>query len=120
MSIAFLSHYLILGARIVDDVKKKVDILTKSMKLAARLTSGLKTKDGDLLEIAKFKKSGEGFYYSLSDKRHILVNKGDEWFYVPFIPKDNMGRVCLYSPYLFAMAVFIMVPEEEIDIIGFN
>ena len=104
----------------MDDVKKEVDILTKSMKLAARLKAGLKTKDGNLLELVKFKKNGEGFYYSLSDKRHVLVNRGEEWFYVPYIPKDEKGRICLYSPYLFTMAVFIMVPEEEIELIGFN
>ena len=104
----------------MDDVKKEVDILTKSMKLAAKLSIGLKTKDGKLLELAKFKKKGEGYYYSLSDKRHVLVNRGEEWFYVPFIAKDEMGRICLYSPYLFSMAVFIMVPEEEVDFVGFN
>jgi len=109
-----------LGAHLMDDVKKKVDILTKSMKLAARLAVGLKTKEGNLLELAKFKQKGEGFYYSLSDKRHILANRGEEWFYVPFIQKDEKGRICLYSPYLFSMAVFIMVPEEEIELIGFN
>lgn len=104
----------------MDDVKKKADILTKSMKLAARLGAGLKTKDGELLELVKFKQKGEGFYYSLSDKRHVLINRGEEWFLVPFIPKDERGRVCLYSPYLFTMAVFIMVPEDEIELIGFN
>ena len=104
----------------MDDDKREVDFLANSMKLAARLAAGLKTKGGELLEIAKFKKGGEGFYYSLSDKRHVLANRGEEWFYIPFIPKDEKGRVCLYSPYLFSMAVFIMVPEEEIEIIGFN
>ena len=104
----------------MGDSKKEADFLTNSMKLAARLAAGLKTKNGDLLQLAKFKKKGEGFYYSLSDKSHVLANRGEEWFYIPFIPKDDMGRVCLYSPYLFAIAVFIMVPEEEIELIGFN
>jgi hypothetical protein len=94
--------------------------LANTVKLASKLAGALKTKDGKLLEMVKFKKSGEGFYYSLSDKRHVLVNRGEEWYYVPFIAKDDMGRICLYSPYLFSMAVFIMVPEEEVETIGFN
>ena len=56
----------------------------------------------------------------MSDKRHVLVNRREEWHYVTFVPKDDKGRICLYSPYLFSMAVFIMVPEEEVEIIGFN
>jgi len=104
----------------MDDVKKKVDILTNSIKLAVKMASALKTKKGELLELVKFKKPGEGYYYSLSDKRHVLINRGEEWYYVPFVPKDEKGRICLYSPYLFSMAVFIMVSEEEIDFIGFN
>ena len=95
----------------MDESEKEIDFLANCMKLAARLSAGLKTKDGNLLQLVKFKKKGQGFYYSLSDKRHVLVNRGEEWFYAPFIPN---------SPYLFAMAVFVMVPEEEIEILGFN
>ena len=36
------------------------------------------------------------------------------------VEKDEQGRICLYSPYIFASAVFIMVPEEEIEFVGFN
>lgn len=99
-----------------DDVK----ILANSIKLAVKLAGALKTKSNNLLQLVKFKKKGEGYYYSLSDKRHVLTNRGEEWYYVPYVPKDEKGRICLYSPYLFSMAVFIMVPEEEIDLIGFN
>ena len=104
----------------MDDVKKEIDFLTKSIKFAVKLQSGLKTKDGDLLELVRFKKKGEGYYYSLTDKSHVYINKGAEWFFVPFVPKDEKERVCIYSPYLFGMAIFIMVPEEEIDFVGFN
>ena len=104
----------------VEDVEKQFDFLANSMKLASKLGKALRTKDGYLLELVRFKKLGEGFYYSLSDKRHVLVNRGEEWYYVPFIAKDEKDRICLYSPYLFSMAVFIMVPEDEIELIGFN
>ena len=104
----------------VDDVKKEVEFITKTMKFASRLAGGLKTKDGTLLHLVSFKEKGEGFYYSISDKAPVLINKGSEWFLVPFVPKDERDRICLYSPYLFGMSIFIMVPEEEIEIVGFN
>ena len=104
----------------MDEDEKKAEILANSYKLAAKLTAALRTKDKDLLPIAQFNKSGESFYYSLSDKGHVLINREEEWYHVTFVPKDEKGRICLYSPYLFSMAVFIMVPEDEITIIGFN
>lgn len=104
----------------MDEDNKKAKFLTSSIKLAARLAGALKTKSNELLPSVRFKESGLGFYYSISDKRFVRVNKEEEWYYVPFVPKDERGRICLYSPFLFAMAIFIMVPEEEIEIMGFN
>ena len=104
----------------MSDDNKEPLFLANTVKLAAKLARALKTKDGNLLQLVKFKKKGEGYYYSLSDKGHVLVNRGEEWYYAAFVPKDERGRICLYSPYLFSMAVFILVPEEEVELIGFN
>jgi len=104
----------------LEDDSKKTQILSNTFKLAAKLGAALRTKEKDLLEIAKFKKKGHGFYYSISDKKFIYINKQEEWYFVPYIDKDERERVCLYSPFLFSMAIFIMVPEEEIEIIGYN
>ena len=102
-----------------EDERDK-EFLTNSFKYAIRLAGALKTKSGELLPIVKFKDSGLGFYYSITDKRFVQINRKEEWYFVPFVEKDEQGRVCLYSPYLFSMAIFVMVPPEEIDIIGFN
>lgn len=104
----------------MSEEERNDEYLANTYKLAAKMASALRTKSRDLLPIVKFKKKGESFYYSVSDKSHVLVNRQEEWYFVPFVPKDDKGRVCLYSPYLFSMAIFIMVPEEEIEIIGFN
>ena len=96
------------------------EFLSNSFKIAIRLASALKTKEGELLPIAKFKNPGLGFYYSVTDKRFVQINREEEWYFVPFVQKDERGRICLYSPYLFSMAIFIMVPPEEIEIVGFN
>ena len=73
-----------------EDIERQIDFLTNSMKLAAKLGKALRTKDGYLLELIKFKKLGEGYYYSLSDKSHVLVNRGEEWYYCIF--KERVGR----------------------------
>ena len=104
----------------MSEDKFEDEYLVNTYKLVAKMASALKTKDKKLLPIAKFKKKGESFYYSVTDKMHVLVNRGEEWYFVPFVPKDDRGRICLYSPYLFSMAIFIMVPEEEIEVLGFN
>ena len=94
--------------------------LVNAYKLAAKMWSNMKTKDKELLQAVRFKEKGHGFYYSTADKRPMWVNKGDEWYHVPFMEKDEYDRVCLYSPYLFKMAIFILVPEDEIEYLGFN
>tara|TARA_Y100000114_G_C11630592_1_gene264221 strand:- start:259 stop:573 length:315 start_codon:yes stop_codon:yes gene_type:complete len=94
--------------------------LINTYKLAFKLWSNMKTKEKELLQAVRFKKKGHGFYYSTADKKPMYINRGDEWYYVPFMKKDEQGRVCLYSPYLFKMAIFIMVPEDEIEYIGLN
>jgi hypothetical protein len=120
MSIAFLMHYLLLGGYLMDDAEKKVKYLTESIKLAAKLSVGLKTKEGELLPTVRFTENGKGFYYSITSRFFVWVDRGLEWYYIPFIDKDEQDRVCLYSPYIFASAVFIMVPVDEIEIVGFN
>ena len=42
------------------------------------------------------------------------------WIGFLMLEKDEYDRVCLYSPYLFKMAIFILVPEDEIEYLGFN
>ena len=104
----------------MDEDEKDKEFLTNSFKYAIRLAGALKTKDGELLQIVKFKETGLGFYYSITDKSFIRINREEEWYFVPYVNKDEQGRVCIYSPYLFSMAIFIMVPPEELETVGFN
>ena len=104
----------------MSDDSKKTDFQVNAMKLAAKLTNYLKDSKGNSLQMVGFKQKGTAFYWSITEKSFILVNKSSDWYFAPIREKDEMGRVCLYSPYLFAMGVLILVPEEEIDLIGFN
>ena len=104
----------------MSDEDKSKEFLSNSFKYAIRLANILKTKNDQLLPLVNFKKPGLGFYYSITDKTFIRINRREEWYLVPYVDKDEQGRVCIYSPYLFAMAIFIMVPPEEIEITGYN
>ena len=90
------------------------------IKLAVKLTTMLKSKDGYLFEPVKIKGSGKGFYWSLSDKSFVWVDKQLEWYHVYSVQPDERGRLCLYSPYIFASGIICRVPEEEIEFLGFN
>ena len=104
----------------MSEDSKKTEFDLNTMKLAAKLTSYLKDSKGNSLQMVSFREKGTSFYWSITEKSFILVNKSSDWYYAPVREKDEMGRICLYSPYLFSMGVLIMVPEDEIDFIGFN
>jgi hypothetical protein len=93
---------------------------TNFIKLAAKLSSMVKSKDGFLFEPVKITGKGKGFYYSLSDKCFMWVDKDLEWYHIYSVDPDDKGRLCLYSPYIFASGIICRVPEEEVEFIGFN
>ena len=96
------------------------DFFTNYIKLAARLAGFIKNKQGDCLFTVKIKGKGKGFYFSLSDKCFLWVDKGADFYWVDSVKKDNKGRYCLFTPYIFGLGVLLMVPEDEILWIGLN
>jgi len=90
------------------------------IKLAVKLSSMVKSQDGFLFEPVKIKGKGKAFYYSISDRCFIWVDKELEWYHIYSVDPDDQGRVCLYSPYIFASGIICRVPEEEVDFLGFN
>jgi len=104
----------------MEEVHYSKEFKSSFIKLAVKLTSMIKSKDGYLFEPVKIKGRGKGFYWSLSDKRFVWVDKELEWYHVYSVEPDEKGRLCLYSPFIFASGIICRVPEEEIDFIGFN
>ncbi len=90
------------------------------IKLASKLTGWTKSKNGSLLLPVKIKGKGKGFYWSISDKSFKWVDRNLEWYYVSGVDPDEQGRLCLYSPFIFASGIICRIPEEEIDFVGFN
>ena len=94
--------------------------LTKYLKLAARMSSFIKNKQGHCLYTVKIKGKGKGFYWSLSDRAFVWVDKGADFYWVDSKKRDEKGRYCLFTPYTFGLGVLLLVPEEEIQWVGLN
>ena len=96
------------------------EFFTNYIKLAARMAAFIKNKQGETLFTVKIKGKGKGFYWSLSDKAFIYVDKSADFYWVDKIKKDDRGRLCVFTPYTFGLGLLLMVPEDEIQWIGLN
>ena len=94
---------------------KTLDFPAVTAKIAEMLTKG----EQNSLPSAMIKGSGIGFYYSLVDKRMIPVQKRGELYLLP-LEKDEKGRFYVFSPGLFGSGMVVLVPEDELILIGFQ
>jgi len=91
----------------------------KNLHYADTLSQFIKDSAGNPFEQVKIKGSGYGYYYSMSDKKPILVPRAGEYYLISEIP-DKKGNVRVYSHYKFNTGVVLLVPKEEIERIGWN
>jgi len=87
--------------------------------LYEKLEKFLKSKDGNLLPSVKLKGEGGGYYYSVSDRGFVYVDRNSELYLLPW-RKDEKGRLFLYSPYTFKQGMIIVAQEDDILLLGFN
>ena len=96
------------------------EFFTNYIKLAARMSNFIKNKKGDCLYTVKIKGKGKGFYWSLSDRCFLWIDKGADFYWVDKVRKDEQGRYCLFTPHTFGIGVLLMVPEDELLWVGLN
>ena len=87
--------------------------------LAEKLQKFLVSKDGNLLPCVKLKGKKGGYYYSVSDRGFVYIDRNCELYLLPW-KRDEKGRLYLYSPYTFKQGMIIAVEEDEIVLLGFN
>ena len=104
----------------MDETKYSKEFEENFIKLAVKLSGWTKSKNGTLLEPVKIKGNGKGFYWSISDKSFVWVDRDLEWYLVGGVAPDDKGRLCLYSPFIFASGVICRIPPNEVEYIGFN
>ena len=105
----------------VSDPKKPENIPEneKHLLYAETLGSLIKDSNGNPFQQVSIKGSGYGYYYSMSDKRTILVPRKADYYLISEKP-DKKGRLRVYSHYKFTTGIVLLVQEEEIERIGWN
>jgi hypothetical protein len=91
----------------------------KDIALADTLSVFIKDSSGNPFPQVTIKGSGYGYYYSMSDKKTVLVPRNSEYYLISN-KADKKGRLRVYSHYKFSTGIVLLVPEEEIEIIGCN
>ena len=89
------------------------------VKLAKKIAKLLKDGEKNSLQSVIIKGEGVGYYYNLATMTFIPVPRTSELYYLPVKP-DDKGNLYIFFPYTFNQGAVILVPEEEIEIIGFN
>jgi len=89
------------------------------VKLAKKIAKLLKDGDKNNLQSVIIKGKGVGYYYNLATMTFIPVPRESEMYYLPLKP-DDKGNLYIFLPYTFNQGAVILVPEEDVDIIGFN
>jgi hypothetical protein len=104
----------------MTDDENDIEFVNKYIKLAARMSNLLKSKKGELLIAVKIKGEGKGYYWSISDRAFVLIERSADFYWVDKMAKDKKGRLCLFTPYTFGMGNIVLVPEKEIEWLGYN
>ena len=95
--------------------------LYRNPKMLAIHMQGLqKDQKGDLLQLAVIKGEGYGQYYSIIDKKPILVPRKDNYFVLPWQNQEYPDYHYLYGHHIAAVGIILRVKKKEVDILGYN
>ena len=78
----------------------------------------LKGEDNNLVSVF-LKGEGRGFYYSVIHKKPFEVPRRAELYLLP-LNETAEGQLYIYCRHLFYSGLILLVPREEVDIIGYN
>ena len=95
------------------------DIETKFNDLAKKAAEYLKSKAGNLLPVVHLKGSGLGYYWSVTEKKLVLLPRRAEYYILPW-ETDEKGKKYLFLPTLLTNGTLLKVLEEDIEYLGFN
>tara|TARA_R100001509_G_scaffold58466_1_gene32249 strand:- start:821 stop:1162 length:342 start_codon:yes stop_codon:yes gene_type:complete len=95
-------------------------IYSKPRAMATHMQTLQKDQNGNLLVLAVLKGEGYGQYYSVIDKKPVLVPKKTQYFLLPWENEDNPDDYYLYSHHIALSGIVLRVPKKEVQVIGFN
>ena len=89
------------------------------IKLAKKIAKLLKDGEKNSLMSVMIKGEGSGYYYNLVSLEFTMIQRRSEMYYLPIQPDEN-DNLYIFLPYTFSQGAVILVPEEEVEFIGYN
>ena len=84
----------------------------KELQQAEILSKFIMDSKDNLLPQVRIKGSGYGYYYSMSDKKTILIPRNSEYYLISD-KKDNLGRLRVYCHYKFMSGAVFLIPSHR-------
>ena len=105
----------------ISDKNKLLKFLYKNPdKLAIKLAKFLQGSDGNSLEPVKFKQRGQGYYYSVNDRKLIRVSRDYDFYLLPWEDLNNDKKCYIYTHYNWMVGRILNVYKDDLEFIGFN
>ncbi len=95
------------------------DLESRYNDLAIKAADFLKSKSGNLLQIVNLKGDGMGYYWSLTEKKLILVPRKAEFYILPWKGEEKHKKY-LFLPIFLKNGCVLSVDEDEIEYLGYN
>ncbi len=92
-----------------------MDFTKIAKKIAKLLKDGVKNN----LSSVMIKGKDSGYYYNVVTMTFILIQRRSEMYYLPIEPDENKN-IYIFLPYTFSQGAIILVPEEDVEFLGFN
>ena len=105
----------------IKDKKKLMKFLYNNpKKLALKLASYMKDEQGNALPLVRIKGDGQGYYYSLNEKKFIRVCRDSEFYLLPWGDLNDSKKCYIYTHYNWMTGCILSVYKDEIEKIGDN
>jgi len=105
----------------ISDKNKLLCFLYKNPdKLALKLAKFLQDPNGTSLEPVKFKKSGQGYYYSVNDRKLIRISRDSDFYLLSWEDKNDNRKCFIYTHYSWMIGRIFNVYKDDLEFIGFN
>ena len=89
-------------------------------KLAMKLMQFLKDENGEALPLVTLKGKGQGYYYSMNDKKLVRVVRNGEFYLLPWEHHTDISKCYVYTHFNWLIGCIIVVNKDEIQHVGYN
>jgi hypothetical protein len=88
-------------------------------EFALKVEAFCKDTDGNFLQPVRLNHKEDRFYWCILQKKFTLINGNSEMYLFPW-KKDKKGRFHVYCHHLFTQGTVVLIPQDEIIMVGFN